>query len=79
MVLFVLLVACSTSNTNHLKIAVLQELYFMEKKYSKKECDYFIYNKDIVNELKDKFPEITLDILEECQELRIERSKNYNR
>lgn len=74
-----LLVACATSNEDHMKIVVLQELYFMEKEYGKEKCDYFLSYSEITEEIKDKYPEASNELLEECQKLRQERSKNYNR
>ena len=79
-ILFV--VSCRTTENDRdefLEIVVLQELYFLENDFSKEECDNFRCNNQIVEIIKNKYPEVSDDVLKHCEELRKERSSTYDR
>lgn len=75
------LIGCSTSENwdRQYKVAILQDLYFMEAQYGKSRCDNFLNDSEILNELKESYPDVSNEVLNECQELRKKRSNSYNR
>lgn len=74
--------SCGTTENDRdefLEIVVLQELYFLENNFSKEECDNFRCNNQIVEIIKNKYPEVSDDVLKHCEKLRKERSSTYDR
>ena len=74
--------SCNTTKNDRdefLEIVVLQELYFLENDFSKEECDNFRCNSKIVEIIKNKYPEVSDEVLIHCEELRKERSSTYDR
>lgn len=75
------LVCCTTSADwdKQYKVAILQELYFLEGTYGKEACDNFMKNEKVLNEIKTLYPEASDKVLEECQNVRKKLSNSYNR
>lgn len=74
--------SCATTESDRdefLEIVVLQELYFLENDFSKEECDNFRCNSKIVEIIKNKYPEVSDEVLKHCEKLRQERSSTYDR
>lgn len=62
-----------------LKIQILQELFFLEKDFSRKRCDNFINDPEVMDRLRALVPEAGDSIFLECYKIRNSLSDSYDR
>lgn len=80
---FVFLFLCSCNNyedeQTYMEIWILTEVFFLEQEFGKERCDNFLFDKEIMNVLKEKRSDLTLEALESAHKKRLERTNSYVR